>query len=301
MEKTLEEFHQWMSFEKGYSPRTLENYDSDLRQCAEYLTAKGKSNWNDVAPQEIVEWSRSLGGSDLKNRSISRKLSALKTFAKFLTREKICSHNIAEHLVMPKAGKQLPKTLSIDAIESILKAPRLSTAIGIRDRAILELTYSSGLRVTEICELRLTSIDLEQGFVRVFGKGSKERICPVGQPAIDAIKNYLSVARSQFVKPHTGGELFLSRIGKPISRKTVWHLVKAYAKQAGLADSVTPHSLRHSFATHLLSGGADLRIIQELLGHSDISTTQIYTEVDLLRKLEEHEVYHPRKTHFEGE
>ena len=290
----IEDFVHWMELERGLSGETVVNYRSDLMQCAEILSANGIQLWQKVDVQDLIHWSQCLGESELASRSIARKHSALKTFFKYLRREKIIENDLTEFLSRPKLGKRLPKSLSLSEIESILAGPRLTTAIGLRDKALLELIYSSGLRVSEICNLGFTSIDLEHAFVRVTGKGAKERICPIGAPAIEAIRNYLSIARPQFVKSTTGSQLFLSQRGSPISRKTVWYLVKQYAKQAGIQTEVTPHSLRHSFATHLLQGGADLRVIQELLGHADISTTQVYTDVDLSRKLEEYGSFHPR-------
>lgn len=290
----IEDFVHWMELERGLSDETVSNYRIDLLQCAEILQTRGVKDWSKVGVEDLVHWSQVLGESELANRSIARKHSALKTFFKFMRREKLIENDLTEFLSRPKLGKRLPKSLTITELESILACPRLSTPIGLRDRALIELTYSSGLRVSEICNLTFTSIDLENAFVRVTGKGSKERICPIGQPAVEAIRNYLSIARPQFVKAHTGSQVFLSQRGSPISRKTVWHLVKQYAKQAGVQTEVTPHSLRHSFATHLLQGGADLRVIQELLGHADISTTQVYTDVDLTRKIEEYDSFHPR-------
>jgi len=291
----LEDFAHWMDLERGLSRETVQSYHIDLEQCAGILARQGVKTWKEVTTANLVDWTKTLGESVLASRSIARKHSALKTFFKFLRREKIVDNDLTEFLSLPRLGKRLPKSLNIKEIEAILECPRLTTSIGLRDRALLELTYSSGLRVSEICSIGFTSIDLEQAFVRVSGKGSKQRICPIGKPAIEAIRNYLAIGRPEFVKPHTGSHLFLSRRGDPISRKTVWHLVKQYARQADIEIEVTPHSLRHSFATHLLQGGADLRVIQELLGHTDISTTQIYTDVDLSRKLEEYSQFHPRE------
>jgi integrase/recombinase XerD len=179
-------------------------------------------------------------------------------------------------------------------MKKLLAAPVGGTAHALRDRAILELFYSSGLRVSELAGLNLQQIDLQQGFVRVFGKGSKERVVPVGTQAAEAVSTYLAAGRPGLIKPRTGSAVFLSERGRAISRKTVWALIKSYAKKAGLPQHVKPHLLRHSFATHLLSGGADLRAIQEMLGHADIGTTQIYTAVETSRLTEQHARYHPR-------
>ena len=290
----IADFVHWMELERGMSKETVLNYRIDLEQCARFLQSVGLHSWEETTSQDLVKWAQHFGASDLSSRSIARKHSSLRTFSKYLVKERIRNDDFTEGLSRPRMGKRLPKSLTIEEIKTILSKPNLRTATGLRDRAILELTYSSGLRVSEICSVSFTSINLEEGYVRIFGKGSKERICPIGKPAIDAIRNYLTSGRPQLVKPRTGSQLFLSRLGQPISRKTIWHLVKVYAEQAGISTNVTPHSLRHSFATHLLGGGADLRIIQELLGHADISTTQVYTDVDLARKLEEYSAFHPR-------
>lgn len=294
-QSTIDDFVSWMEFERGLSKETVVNYKIDLVQCARFLENKKLKNWQEAQPKDLINWTQSLGESELSNRTIARKHSSLKTFSKFLIKEKIRVNDFTESLSRPRAGKRLPKSLSIIDLEALIRRPNTNTALGSRDRAILELTYSSGLRVSEICAVTFTSIDLENSFIRIFGKGSKERLCPIGKPAIEAIRNYLSIGRPTLVKPHTGSQLFLSMRGQAISRKTIWHMVKQYAKQVGIESEVTPHSLRHSFATHLLSGGADLRVIQELLGHSDISTTQVYTDVDLERKLEEYTTFHPRE------
>lgn len=294
MKAAIEDFSHWMSLERGLSDETVSNYRKDVEQCAHVLNSRGISDWKEVTANDLMQWSQHMGESELANRSIARKHSALKSFAKYLLKESVIENDFTESLSRPRSEKKLPHALSLEVIEKLFRCPNLNTPMGLRDRALLELTYSSGLRVTELCSLTFTSINYEEQFIRVIGKGAKERLSPVGEPALKAVRDYLAGGRPSLVKANTGSELFLSRLGKAISRKTVWHLIKQYAKQAGIDDSITPHSLRHSFATHLLSGGADLRIIQELLGHSDISTTQIYTAVDIARKLEEHSVYHPR-------
>lgn len=295
MATTIQSFSHWMLLERGLSDATVDNYRMDLTQCAQLLAKAGIQSWEQVEAEHLVDWANQIGESDLASRSIARKHSALRTFFKFLRREGILTEDLTGILSRPRLSKRLPKSLSIREIDAMLACPRLSTPIGMRDRALLELIYSSGLRVSELCDIHLPALDLENAFVRIIGKGSKERICPIGEPAVEALLRYLTLARPQFVKTHSRGEVFLSSRGTAISRKTVWHLVKQYSHQAGIEREVTPHSLRHSFATHLLQGGADLRVIQELLGHSDISTTQVYTDVDLSRKIEEYRHFHPRE------
>ena len=214
-------------------------------------------------------------------------------FSRFLFNEKYCPVNISLLLESPKFNRKLPDVLSPKEVEKLLQAPDLSNPIGLRDQALLELLYSSGLRVSELCTLDLTALHLKESFVRVVGKGSKERIIPIGKYAINALENYLTSGRPCLVKQKTGGACFLSQWGRGISRKTVWHIIQKYASKINIEKRVHPHSLRHSFATHLLSGGADLRSIQEMLGHSDIGTTQIYTHIDRSKLVQEHQKFHP--------
>jgi integrase/recombinase XerD len=236
----------------------------------------------------------SLSRADFAVASLARKLTALRVFARYLVREKLRVDDFTALLAGPKLGRRLPGTLSVDEVSRLLAAPGAGDPAALRDRALLELFYSSGLRVTELGGLMLQQIDLEQGFLRVFGKGSKERVVPIGGRACAAIATYLSAGRPHFVKPRTGSQLFLSNRGGALSRITLWYIVKKHARRAGISQNVKPHLLRHSFATHLLSGGADLRAIQEMLGHASIATTQIYTAVEPQRLLDQHAKFHPR-------
>jgi integrase/recombinase XerD len=226
--------------------------------------------------------------------SLARKLTALRGLARHLVREKIRDDIFTDLLSSPKLTRRIPGSLTPDEVTRLLAAPSGGDAYDLRDRALLELFYSSGLRVSELAGLTLQQIDLEQGYLRVFGKGSKERVVPVGTKASDAIKTWLAAGRPHFVKARTGSQLFLSERGGGLSRVTLWLIVKSAAKRAGITKSVKPHLLRHSFATHLLNGGADLRAIQEMLGHANIGTTQIYTAVETKRLLSQHAKYHPR-------
>ena len=226
--------------------------------------------------------------------SQARKLTALRVFARFLVRENVRKDDFTALLVGPKVGRPLPGTLSAAEIGKLLAAPTGGDPQSLRDRALLELFYSSGLRVSELAGVTLQQLDLEQGFLRVFGKGSKERVVPIGGRACEAIATYLTSGRPHFVKAHTGSQLFLSNRGTGLSRVMLWMIVKKYAKRAGITRNVKPHGLRHSFATHLLSGGADLRAIQEMLGHASIATTQIYTAVEPQRLRDHHAKFHPR-------
>jgi integrase/recombinase XerD len=224
-------------------------------------------------------------------------LIALDTFFSFLVREKIVAENVIGDIFLPKSQRKIPDTLSLREIENILSAPDQNTPHGLRDYAMLELMYGSGLRISELCSMELQAVDFENDFLKIFGKRSKERSVPLGSQAREALRRYLSLGRPHFVKKNTGSALFLSNRGRAISRKTFWLNLKQYALRVGETKNVKPHMLRHSFATHLLENGADLRIIQELLGHENISTTEIYTHVDQKRILEQYERFHPR-SHF---
>ncbi len=290
----IDAFIGFIQLERGLSPRTAEGYEGDLRQCATFLARKGVASWPRVEPAQLTDWIYSLSETDFAVASLARKLTALRVFARHLVREGRCERDFTELLTGPKLVRRIPGTLSPGEVERLLAAPSGGDAYALRDRALLELFYASGLRVSELAGLTLQQVDLDHGFVRVFGKGSKERVVPFGAKARDALATYLAAGRRFFVKPRTGSQLFLSERGTAISRKMLWVLVKRYAKRAGIAKAVKPHLLRHSFATHLLSGGADLRAIQEMLGHASIGTTQIYTAVTPDRRLSEHEKYHPR-------
>lgn len=290
----VEGFFAWLELERGLSANTLQAYSRDIVQCAEFMHQHGAENWQGVDGALVSKWTADLSMRDYARTSQSRKLSALRMLARHLVRENIRTDDFTELASAPKLSRPLPDVLSAQEVTRLLEAPSTTTPHGLRDRAILELCYSSGLRVSELCGLLLQSVDLEEGYVRVFGKGSKERIAPIGGAAVKAVKDYLSGGRSKFVKARTGSELFLSQQGRAISRKMVWVMIKDCARKAGIKKAIKPHLLRHSFATHLLEGGADLRAIQEMLGHVDISTTQIYTAVQSARLADEHALYHPR-------
>lgn len=295
-----EQIHNFLAFielEKGLAKNTTQSYESDLIQCALFLKEQGLASWEEVQPEHITLWISELSFSDYAITSILRKLSAVRMLSAHLVREHIRQDDFTSLLESPKRIRRLPHTLGLEEVKKLLEAPSCETPHGLRDRAIFELLYSSGLRVTELCTLPMTAVDLDHGFLRVVGKGSKERAVPVGKQAIQAINNYLSAGRPHLVKSKTGGELFISQRGTPISRKTVWLMIKTYAQQVGITKPIKPHALRHSFATHLLANGADLRVIQEMLGHADISTTEIYTAVEEKRLLEEHTLCHPRNYH----
>lgn len=294
LRERLDAFLAFLELERGLSRNTLAAYQTDLLQFAEGLARGGITNWNSVVGANVSDWLYRLSEGGVAVSSMARKLSAVRMLARYLVKEGVCRSDFTELVEGPKVVRKLPATLSVADMKKLLAAPTAGTPQALRDRAILELFYSSGLRVSELTGLNLQQIDLQQGFVRVFGKGSKERVVPVGSQAAEAVATYLAAGRPGLVKPRTGSAVFLSERGQAISRKTIWALIKGYAQKAGLPKSVKPHLLRHSFATHLLSGGADLRAIQEMLGHADIGTTQIYTAVETSRLTEQHSRYHPR-------
>ncbi len=295
MRATIEDFGNVLTLERGRSDHTLAGYESDLRQCAAWLAAqKGVKDWSEVSSSHAMDWLYSLSGDGVATASLARKLSALRGLARHLVREQVRSDDFTVLLQGPKRVRRVPGMLSAAEVEKLLSAPQGGDAFALRDRALLELFYASGLRVSELAALTLQQLDLDNGYLRVFGKGSKERVVPVGGKAVDALRVYLEAGRPSFVKPKTGSALFLSERGGALSRKTLWFIVQKYAEKAGIARGVKPHQLRHSFASHLLGGGADLRAIQEMLGHANLATTQIYTAVEEKRLIEQHARFHPR-------
>lgn len=290
----IDGFIAFLDLERGLSRHTRENYQRDLDQAAAWLARQGVADWRKVTAAQAGEWLHALARGGAAVASSARKLTALRVLARHLVREKLRSDDFTALLAGPKLGRRLPGTLTVEEVTRLLAAPSGGDPAALRDRALLELFYSSGLRVSELGGLMLQQIDLEQGFLRVFGKGSKERVVPVGGRACAALATYLAAGRPHFVKTKTGSQLFLSNRGGALSRITLWFIVKKHARRAGIVQNVKPHLLRHSFATHLLSGGADLRAIQEMLGHASIATTQIYTAVEPQRLLDQHSKFHPR-------
>jgi integrase/recombinase XerD len=290
----IEAFLAFISLERGLSANTVAGYRRDLDQAAKFLARSGAADWRAVTPAQAGGWIHSLTNARYTVASLARKLTALRMLARFLVREKLREDDFTALLSGPKLVRRIPGTLSADEVARLLTAPTGGDARALRDRALLELFYSSGLRASELAGLMLQQVDLEHGFLRVFGKGSKERVVPVGGRACEALAVYLAAGRPHFVKPRTGSQLFLNHRGAALSRVMLWMLVKKFARRAGITKNVTPHALRHSFATHLLTGGADLRAIQEMLGHASISTTQIYTAVEPQRLADHHAKFHPR-------
>lgn len=295
MTHLIDRFMEHLVVERGLSDNTRAAYRSDLAQFAGYLADRGVAQINAVTRDHVTEFLLSRKRNRVSARSLARQLAALRVFCRFLVRDKLLVVDPTQRIDSPKLWRSLPGTLRYDEVTALLSAPKTDTRLGLRDKTMLELMYASGLRVSEVCRLKMADINIEGGFLRTTGKGNKERLVPVGKTALEWIQRYLAGTRGSFGPGATAhGELILSTRGKPISRKTVWVIVKKYARQAGIATRITPHTLRHSFATHLLENGGDLRVIQELLGHADIATTQIYTHVDQTRLKETHYRFHPR-------
>ena len=290
----VDQYINYLVFEKGLSEKTIESYASDLSNYLEFLNQKEIKDITQADTPVILKHLIALRESGLGSKSCARHLITLRGFYKFLAQEKILEFDPAKLIDLPKSGLKLPDVLSVSEVNLLLNIPDSNTPLGKRNSAMIELLYAAGLRVSELINLKFLDVNLEACFVRVMGKGSKERIVPFGLYAKNKIDDYINNSRSLILKNHISKYLFVARAGKPMTRQGFWKLLKQYVKQAGIKKKVTPHSLRHSFASHLLEGGADLRTVQVMLGHVDISSTQIYTHVarDHLRQI--HEKYHPR-------
>lgn len=296
----IDEFIAFAELERGLSGNTISGYEKDLLQFGDFLRRKNLAGtWSAVRPEHLSAWLAELNGDGVSPRSAARKLSAVRAVAKRLVAVGARSDDFSEIVSMPRIRRALPDSLSVDEVSKILETPMPDSPQGLRDRAMLELMYGSGLRASELCSLDIQSVNFADGVIRVRGKGSKERIVPAGRKAISAVMNYLSEnGRARLAKPRTGSALFISSWGRAISRKTLWLIFQEQVRRAGIDKKIHPHQLRHAFATHLLANGADLRVIQEMLGHADISTTQIYTAVERSRLAAEHLRTHPRNRKF---
>jgi integrase/recombinase XerD len=290
----LEPFMDYLSFERGLSDRTLSAYTRDVEKLLEFLGARGLEDPENISHQDLRDFVFQLKDGGLAPSSIRRTLSSIRGYFAFLLEEGVLAVDPSDRLESPKAGRKLPDVLSIEEVQRILEAPDEAHPMFWRDKSILEVLYATGMRVSEVVDLKTSHLDLEEGLCTVFGKGSKERLVPLGVPARRSLDRYLRGTRTQLDSGAGEGRVFLNQRGRPLTRATLWSLVKKYAGQAGVEKNVSPHTFRHSFATHLLEGGADLAAVQELLGHADISTTQIYTHVDREYLREVHRTFHPR-------
>jgi integrase/recombinase XerD len=290
----VDAFLDYLTVERGLAENTRVAYRMDLAQFVEFIQCRGIGQMNRVKCQHITDFLMDRRKHDVSARSLARQLSTLRMFCRFLVREKLLADDPTQSVDSPRLWRTLPNVLTYDEVDRLLAVPVTRTRLGLRDKAMLEFMYATGLRVSEVAKITLSDVNFDAGFLRIVGKGSKERIVPVGKQAAACIRRYLQEARPSFARRGQRGEIFLSTRGGPLNRKTIWHHVKKYAREAGITKHITPHTLRHSFATHLLENGGDLRVIQEMLGHADISTTQVYTHVDQRRLKDTHYRFHPR-------
>ena len=290
----IDSFRDYLVAERGLSRNTLEAYTHDVRKFASFLQQIAKRSFNTVNPGDIIEYMITQKRKGMAINSLSRNVVAIKMFFRFLVDEKLITNNVAEEIDTPRLWKHLPEVLSVDEMNRLLEMPDTTTDAGIRDRAIIEMFYATGMRISELIDLKLNQFDAVEQFIICKGKGSKERIVPVGSEAVNWTSRYISDVRPKLLRGKKSNELFISRLGKKFTRVGMWKLLRKYLSRLGLGKTITPHTLRHTFATHLLANGAEVRIIQAMMGHSNISTTQIYTHVDINRLKTIHKRYHPR-------
>lgn len=305
MEELLDDFLQHLRNERGQSERTQQTYASLLKKFIDWAKPRHLARWENVELSHLTEFllheqqrapltEPKTSTRRLSSTSLYLEIAALRAFYRFCENEKLLPLNLAENLSLPRCWRRLPKALTDQEIEQLLKPPARETPRGLCDRAVLELAYASGLRLSELCHLRLENLHLDAGFVTVIGKGNKERVVPLGRKAVEALQSYLAAGRPKLVKPRSTAAVFLNSCGRAFAPMTMWRHIKNAVARAGIERNVTPHMLRHSFATHLLEHGADLRVIQELLGHASITTTEIYTHVASSRLVDVHKRFHPR-------
>ena len=294
MHNLLDQYLNFLVVEKGAAANTMDAYSRDLQFFADFMDRKSIKTIDDIGPPEVIDYLVARRGAGLSANSLNRGLAAIRGFYKFLLREKIIDHSPLANIELAKVGLRLPDAVSRKEMDAILSQPGETTKSALRDRVILELLYATGLRVSELADLTVGSINWQVGYLLAMGKGNKERVVPIGKVAYDGLSRYVQEVRPLFLKKGPCEFLFLNKSGAKFTRQGLWKLVKKYAAAAGLEDKVHPHTFRHSFASHLLEGGADLRSVQMMLGHADISTTQIYTHITRERLKEIHRQYHPR-------
>lgn len=290
-EELLTRFLDYLAVEKGLAENTLQSYERDLRKYLEFMKGRDPDG---IAQSDVAAFLARLSAEGISPASAARNLAAVRGLHKYLLIDGLAKTDPTLNLETPRGWKRLPKTLNSADVEALLRQPDVATLLGLRDRAMLELLYATGLRVSELVGLKLQDINLERGFLIVLGKGSKERAVPMGEAAIASLRKYLDAGRPSLLKVADSEHLFISSRRRSITRQMFWERIKLHARTAGVRQDISPHTLRHSFATHLLDNGADLRAVQAMLGHSDISTTQIYTHVSRERLKKIHEKYHPR-------
>jgi len=294
MKELIDSFLDYLSVERGLAKNTIVAYREDLNIYLDFMIKRGIDALSKVSKNDIIEFMLFQKDAGISPVSISRRLAAIRMFHRFLARERVLKNDPTTLIDSPKLWKKVPDTLSLNEVEALISQPDPRDFQGARDRAILETLYATGMRVSEATDLKVNNVNLDIGFLRCIGKGNKERVIPLGRKAIKSIKRYSEFSRPHFLKKKESEFLFLNRSGKKISRQSIWKLIKQYAKEAKIKKPIKVHTLRHSFATHLLERGADLRSVQEMLGHSSISTTQIYTHIDKERLKTVHKMFHPR-------
>lgn len=291
----IRDFIHFLTVEKGLAKNTLISYERDLKSYLAYMKNVEQLNtWNEVRRASIIQFLARLKDQGKSPKTLARHIASLRSFHQFLIREKITEQDPTIHIESPKQERSLPKVLSMEEVEALLQAPKLTNEFGYRDKAMLELLYATGMRVSELINLDMSDIHATMGFVRCIGKGNKERIIPIGHTALESIEEYLLNGRVKLQSEHKTDSLFLNHHGNRLTRQGFWKILKKLSKDARIEKELTPHTLRHSFATHLLTNGADLRAVQEMLGHADISTTQIYTHVTNVRLKDVYKKFHPR-------
>jgi integrase/recombinase XerD len=294
MKELIDTFLNYISVERGLANNTIISYREDLELYLDYIEKSNINALSKIAKTNITNFMLAQKDKGIAPNSIARRLVAIRMFHRFLARERIIQNDPSALIDSPKLWKKVPDTLTLNEVDALIAAPNVHKVQGIRDKAILETLYATGMRVSEVVNLKKDNVNLEIGFLRCIGKGNKERVIPLGRKAIASIIRYLEASRPKLLKSKEADCLFVSRFGKKISRQSLWKIIKKYAKQANIKKPIKPHILRHSFATHLLEHGADLRSVQEMLGHSSISTTQIYTHINKDRLKSIHKQFHPR-------
>jgi integrase/recombinase XerD len=294
MRELIDTFLNYLSVERGLARNTIISYREDLNSYFDFIAKLNIDALSKITKNDIVNFMLNQKDKGIAANSIARRLAAVRMFHRFLARERILKADPSGLIDSPKLGRKIPDTLSLNEVDALISRPDIRDKQGIRDKAILETLYATGMRVSEAANLKVDNVNLDIGFLRCIGKGNKERVIPLGKKAINAIQRYLKISRPYFLKKKESEFLFLNRFGKKISRQSLWKIIKRYAKEARIKKPIKPHMLRHSFATHLLERGADLRSVQEMLGHSNISTTQIYTHINKDRLKTVHRMFHPR-------
>lgn len=294
MEQMVDTYMLHLKVERGLAQNTLDSYRRDLNKFTRYLRRNDVNTLDDVDRRTIMSFMEDLHNQHRAPATISRNLAAIRSLYSFLIVENLVNTNPATELDTPKIPKRLPNVMTVSQVATLLEQPNIRTPAGLRDKAMLELLYATGIRVSELVDLNIVDVNLEMGFLRCLGKGSKERIVPMGKTAIEAVGSYLQKGRGKLLRNSEEQAVFLNVHGGRLTRQGFWKILKKYVRQAGFQGDITPHTLRHSFATHLLENGADLRSVQEMLGHSDISTTQIYTQVTAIHLRDVYQQSHPR-------